>query len=158
MKATGLSSIRHNSNTSTTNSVEFGKSLNFEKSYWLGRALRVDHSGELGAHRIYQGQYAILKNTPAGQVIQKMWEQERHHLKMFEDLLNTYRVRPSLLQPFWNVAGYGLGVFTALLGKEAAMACTEAVETVIGEHYNDQIRQLMKLDHQNEFENLRKVR
>jgi 3-demethoxyubiquinol 3-hydroxylase len=142
------------------NSIELGRPLTFEELYWLDRALRVDHSGELGAHRIYQGQYAILKNTPAGQVIKQMWEQERYHLKVFEDLLSsrTYRVRPSLLQPFWNVAGYGLGVFSALLGKEAAMACTEAVETVIGEHYNDQLRQLMELDRQNEFENLRKVR
>lgn len=68
-----------------------------------------------------------------------MWKQEIKHLNTFNTLLSQNRVRPSALQPFWEVAGYALGVGTALLGKEAAMACTEAVETVIGEHYNEYV-------------------
>jgi ubiquinone biosynthesis monooxygenase Coq7 len=66
-----------------------------------------------------------------------MWEQEKHHLKTFDDLIPKHRVRPTLLRPIWEAAGFTLGAGTALLGKEAAMACTEAVETVIGEHYNE---------------------
>lgn len=65
-----------------------------------------------------------------------MWEQEKEHLKEFERLIPKYRVRPTALLPLWNIAGYALGFGTALLGKEAAMACTVAVESVITEHYN----------------------
>lgn len=72
-----------------------------------------------------------------------MQEQEEGHLKKFEELIPKHRVRPTALLPLWNVAGFALGVGTALLGKRAAMACTVAVESVISEHYNDQIRQLM---------------
>ena len=67
---------------------------------------------------------------------QHMWEQEKKHLKYFEENIKKYRARPTVLLPFWKVAGYTLGMGTALLGKEAAMACTVAVETVIGEHYD----------------------
>lgn len=66
-----------------------------------------------------------------------MWEQEKVHLRTFDDLVAHHGVRPTALRPLWNVAGFALGVGTALMGREAAMACTEAVETVIGEHYNE---------------------
>ncbi len=66
-----------------------------------------------------------------------MWEQEKKHLYSFNRILGENRVRPSMLTPVWEGLGYALGVGTALLGKEAAMACTEAVETVIGQHYNE---------------------
>ncbi len=65
-----------------------------------------------------------------------MWDQEKEHLKEFEKLIPKYRVRPTLLLPLWDIAGFALGAGTALLGKEAAMACTVAVEDVISEHYN----------------------
>lgn len=68
-----------------------------------------------------------------------MWDQEKHHLAVFDDMLAQNRVRPTALRPFWEAAGYALGAGTALLGKEAAMACTEAVETVIGQHYNEYV-------------------
>ena len=110
------------------------------------RILRVDHAGELGADRIYAGQMAVLGRTSVGPVIKEMWDQEKEHLKKFEELLPKYRARPSLLLPFWNVAGYVLGASTALLGKETAMACTVAVEEVIADHYNSQIRELMAED------------
>lgn len=71
-----------------------------------------------------------------------MLEQEQKHLAYFNALVSQYDVRPTFLSPFWNLMGWSLGVVTALLGKEAAMACTEAVETVVGLHYNDQLRQL----------------
>ena len=109
----------------------------------LDRMLRVDHAGELGAYRIYQGQMAVLGNTKVGPLIQHMWDQEKHHLSTFERLLPKYRVRPTVMMPLWDVAGFVLGAGTALLGKEGAMACTVAVESVIGEHYDSQIRTLM---------------
>lgn len=106
--------------------------------------IRVDHAGELGADRIYAGQMAILGNGPMGSTIKHMWEQEKVHREQFEVLINQYRVRPTVLTPIWNIAGFALGAGTALLGEKAAMACTVAVETVIVEHYNDQLRQLME--------------
>ncbi|MBN3320949.1 COQ7 protein, partial [Atractosteus spatula] len=112
----------------------------------LDRMLRVDHAGEYGAIRIYAGQMAVLGRTQAGPVIQQMWDQEKDHLKTFNELVAENRVRPTILMPFWNVAGFVLGASTALLGKEGAMACTVAVEESISEHYNSQIRALMEVD------------
>ncbi|KAI5645086.1 ubiquinone biosynthesis protein COQ7 domain-containing protein [Phthorimaea operculella] len=116
----------------------------WKKNPALDKILRVDHAGELGADRIYAGQYAILGNTKEGPTIQHMWDQEKEHRRKFEALINEYRVRPTVMTPFWNVAGFVLGAGTALMGKEAAMACTVAVETVIVDHYNDQLRTLME--------------
>ncbi len=104
----------------------------------IARFLRVDHAGELGAKRIYEGQIAVLKNHPVADEIQHMKEQEQVHLDTFENLLNDYEVRPSVLTPFWNAAGFALGAATAAMGPKAAMACTIAVEEVIGEHYQAQ--------------------
>jgi len=73
-----------------------------------------------------------------------MWEQEKEHRKQFEQLIQQHRVRPTIMTPLWNVAGFVLGAGTALMGEKAAMACTVAVETVIVEHYNDQLRQIME--------------
>ncbi|XP_058176525.1 5-demethoxyubiquinone hydroxylase, mitochondrial [Anopheles ziemanni] len=109
----------------------------------IDTVLRVDHAGELGANQIYRGQMAVLGHTKAGKTIQHMWEQEKVHKKEFDRLINKYRARPTALLPFWNVAGFALGAGTALLGEKAAMACTVAVESVIVEHYNDQLRKLM---------------
>nr|XP_023680942.1 5-demethoxyubiquinone hydroxylase, mitochondrial isoform X2 [Paramormyrops kingsleyae] len=108
--------------------------------------LRVDHAGEFGANRIYAGQMAVLGRTHLGPLIQQMWEQEKTHLRKFDEILAEYRVRPTALLPLWNVAGFLLGASTALLGKEGAMACTVAVEESISEHYNSQIRALMEAD------------
>ncbi|XP_012275852.1 5-demethoxyubiquinone hydroxylase, mitochondrial [Orussus abietinus] len=108
--------------------------------------LRVDHAGELGADRIYAGQMAVLGNTPVGPTIKHMWEQEKRHREKFEELIVKHRARPTVLTPVWNVAGFLLGAGTALMGKKAAMACTVAVETVIVDHYNDQLRTIMASD------------
>ena len=75
-----------------------------------------------------------------------MWDQEKEHLDTFNKLIPKHRARPTALLPFWHIAGYALGAGTALLGKEAAMACTVAVESSITEHYNDQIRELTNSD------------
>lgn len=110
----------------------------------LDRIIRVDHAGELGADRIYAGQMAILGKTKAGPTIQHMWDEEKVHKAKMEELINKYRVRPTVLVPLWNVAGFMLGAGSALFGEKAAMACTTAVESVIVEHYNDQIRELLE--------------
>ena len=104
--------------------------------------IRVDHAGEYGAVRIYQGQLAVLAGTAAEAPIREMAEQERRHLDGFDALVAERRVRPTALAPLWHVAGFALGAGSALLGPKAAMACTQAVEEVIDEHYADQAAQL----------------
>jgi ubiquinone biosynthesis monooxygenase Coq7 len=108
----------------------------------IDRIIRVDHAGEFGARRIYEGQLAVLKNHPDAAVIRHMHEQELTHLQAFEKLMVQRRVRPSALHPIWNVAGFALGAATAMMGPKAAMACTVAVEEVIDEHYRQQHEQL----------------
>ena len=103
----------------------------------IRQMLRVNQAGEIGANYIYKGQLRILSNDSVKPLLQDMLEQERIHLKVFDSILSENRARPSALRPIWEIAGYALGVGTALLGKEAAMACTEAVETAIGQHYNE---------------------
>ena len=110
----------------------------------IARFLRVDHAGERAAQQIYRGQLAVLRDHSSGPEIQHMMEQEVEHLETFEDLLNERGVRPSMLDPLWGVAGYALGFVTAKMGPKAAMACTIAVEEVIGEHYAKQAEQLGK--------------
>lgn len=104
----------------------------------LARVVRVDHAGEFGAQQIYAGQLSVLRDTEHGPIIEHMAEQEDAHLAAFEQELIARRVRPSALLPFWRVAGYALGVGTAMLGPRAAMACTVAVEEAIVEHYQAQ--------------------
>ena len=105
--------------------------------------LRVDQAGEYGATRIYAGQLAVLRpNSPAAKLISRMAMQEQRHLDRFNQLVAERRVRPTALQPLWNVAGFALGAGTALISEEAAMACTEAVETEIDRHYGQQLDEL----------------
>ncbi len=109
----------------------------------VGSMVRVDQAGEYGAVRIYSGQLAVLGTRhPAARLISRMQAQEERHLKRFDDLLVERGLRPTLLQPVWHVAGYALGAATALLGPNAAMACTAAVETEIDRHYEAQRRAL----------------
>lgn len=108
--------------------------------------IRVDHAGEYGAMRIYQGQLAIFGGQPqdrkAVAAIRRMAEQEARHLERFDRLINERKVRPTALSPLWDAAGFALGAGTALLGSRAAMACTAAVEEVIDDHYGRQIERL----------------
>ena len=108
----------------------------------IQRMIRVDHAGEYGAVRIYDGQLAVIRHGRGRDEIRHMAEQEARHLAAFNELVRARRVRPTLLQPVWHMAGYALGMATALLGEEAAMACTVAVEEVIDEHYQGQAERL----------------
>jgi len=105
--------------------------------------LRVDQAGEYGATRIYAGQLAVLRrNCPEARLVARMAAQEERHLNRFNQLMAERRVRPTALQPLWNVAGFALGAATALMSEQAALACTDAVETEIDKHYREQLAEL----------------
>ena len=105
--------------------------------------VRVDQAGEYGAVRIYAGQLAVLGNRhPVARDIAHMAEQEERHREFFDRLMSKRGVRPTLLQPFWNIAGFALGAASAAISPRTAMACTAAVETVIDQHYQKQIEEL----------------
>ncbi len=104
----------------------------------LHRMIRVDHAGEYGAVRIYQGQLDALKGSDKLDLIEHMKEQEVVHLATFDDIIRKHKVRPTALNPIWHVAGYALGYITAKMGEKAAMACTVAVENCIDKHYEKQ--------------------
>ena len=108
----------------------------------IERMIRVDHAGEYGAVRIYEGQLAVLGRTPASRAIRAMAAKEQDHLNAFDKLVVDRQVRPTALAPVWHIAGFALGAASALLGPRAAMACTVAVEEVIDEHYASQSAQL----------------
>ena len=105
--------------------------------------LRVDQAGEFGATRIYAGQLAVMGNrAPHSAEIAAMAEQEAGHRQKFDALIARRGVRPTALQPVWSAAGFALGAATALIGPEAAMACTAAIETEIDRHYSEQLDEL----------------
>ena len=120
------------------------------KAAMLDSMIRVDHAGEYGAVRIYEGQLAVLGKTSSNAGsragshadIEYMAEQERVHLQKFNELIRANRVRPTVLLPLWHMAGFALGAGTAMLGEKAAHACTVAVEEVIDEHYAEQVAAL----------------
>jgi ubiquinone biosynthesis monooxygenase Coq7 len=108
--------------------------------------IRVDHAGEFGALRIYEGQLAVLSRMPgaeaSAEAFRHMAAQEKQHFDAFAEIVKTRGVRPTALEPVWHVAGFTLGAATALMGEKAAMACTVAIEDVIDEHYTRQIETL----------------
>ncbi|WP_292065294.1 demethoxyubiquinone hydroxylase family protein [Brevundimonas sp. UBA7664] len=112
--------------------------------------LRVDHAGEYAAVHIYRAQKAVFEGRAGRDAIAadmgEMQAQEAVHLARFDALLNAERVRPTVMTPVWRLAALALGTGTALMGEKAAHACTEAVESVIEEHYADQIAELADRD------------
>jgi ubiquinone biosynthesis monooxygenase Coq7 len=108
--------------------------------------IRVDHAGEYGAVRIYEGQLAVFdalnSTSKAADAIRAMAQAEQRHLQTFDRLVRERKVRPTALEPVWRIAGFALGAATALMGEKAAMACTAAVEEVIDEHYGSQLKRL----------------
>jgi ubiquinone biosynthesis monooxygenase Coq7 len=105
--------------------------------------IRVDQAGEYGATRIYAGQLAVMGDrAPHSGEIAAMARQEAEHRAKFDALMAARGVRPTALQPLWSAAGYALGAATALIGPEAAMACTAAIEEEIDQHYSAQLDEL----------------
>jgi ubiquinone biosynthesis monooxygenase Coq7 len=116
----------------------------------LAEMIRVDHAGEYGAVQIYRGQRAVFDRIEgkahAARLIAEMEAGEQEHLKTFDRMIAERGVRPTIMAPVWRVAGFGLGAVTALMGEQAAHACTEAVEEVIEEHYGRQSEALEGVD------------
>jgi len=105
--------------------------------------IRVDQAGEYGATRIYAGQLAVMGDrSDTARAIAGMANQEERHRAFFDAMIAERGVRPTALQPVWNVAGFALGAATAAIGPAAAMACTVAVETEIDLHYQQQLAEL----------------
>lgn len=111
----------------------------------LHQAIRVNHAGEYGAKQIYSGQLAVFKlkrDRETVALIEHMKGQEDVHFDYFNQKIIDEKVRPTLMQPIWQVAGFALGFVTAAMGKKAAMTCTVAVEEVINDHYQSQLNNL----------------
>ena len=114
----------------------------YSASQMLASIIRVNHAGEYGAKRIYQGQLHFLKEPVALAKVQEMEEQEQEHLDYFANKIVKQQIRPTALLPFWHILGFAVGAATALMGTTAAMACTIAVEEAIDEHYSSQLQYL----------------
>ena len=112
----------------------------------LEEIIRVDHAGERGAIKIYEGQLLALKTIKQDESlkdkIEQMKEQEKEHLEYFEKEIQKRKIKPTYLLPLWDIMGVTLGFGTALLGKKAAMLCTASVEEVIESHYQNQLKKL----------------
>ena len=112
----------------------------------LEEIIRVDHAGERGAIKIYEGQLLALntikQNEKLKTIIEEMKEHEKEHLEYFEKEIQKRKIKPTYLLPLWDVMGVALGFGTALLGKKAAMLCTASVEEVIEDHYQNQLKKL----------------
>lgn len=111
---------------------------------FIEQIIRVNHAGEFGAKRIYEGQIQYLKNDKDLETVKHMYYQELEHLDFFDKELINRDIRPTLLMPLWSKLGFALGAITANMGSKSAMACTVAVEEVIEEHYQQQIERLKK--------------
>ncbi|EAA60912.1 hypothetical protein AN4569.2 [Aspergillus nidulans FGSC A4] len=119
--------------------------LSKEQREFLDSALRVNQAGELAATLIYTAQTPqVVRSHPHLRPLMKhMYDQEAGHLRTFNQMIAKHRVRPTAMYPIWEAAATFLGWSTGVMGREAAMACTEAVETEIGTHYNEQIREIL---------------
>ena len=112
----------------------------------LEEIIRVDHAGERGAIKIYEGQLLALKTIKQDkslkEKIEKMKEHEKEHLEYFEEEIQNRKIKPTYLLPLWDILGVSLGFGSALLGKKAALLCTASVEEVIEDHYENQLKKL----------------
>jgi ubiquinone biosynthesis monooxygenase Coq7 len=112
----------------------------------LEEIIRVDHAGERGAIKIYEGQLLALKTVKQDEIlkekIEEMKEHEKEHLEYFEKELQKRKIKPTYLLPLWDIIGVGLGFGTTILGKKAAMLCTASVEEVIEDHYQNQLKKI----------------
>jgi ubiquinone biosynthesis monooxygenase Coq7 len=126
----------------------------------LHAMIRVNQAGEYGATRIYQGQMdAVGKSSPLFSELHHMLSQEKEHLKAFNERMVDTNIPPTLFHPLWHTAGYMLGYITGIMGEKAIHACTEAVEEVIDEHYQEQLSELENTpEHQELWEQINTFR
>ena len=127
----------------------------------LEEFIRVDHAGERGAIKIYEGQLlalnTLIKNDDLKKKISEMKRHEEEHSNFFENEIEKRNIKPTKFLPLWDLLGLGLGFGSTILGKKAAMLCTASVEEVIDEHYKSQINQI-ELDEKNLKEKIIKFR
>ncbi|KAF2840109.1 COQ7-domain-containing protein [Patellaria atrata CBS 101060] len=146
--ATKKSNVRESASELPLDTLQITQrnTLTEDQKRFLDSALRVNQAGELAAVLIYAAQTPpIVQSHPHLRPLMKhMYDQEAGHLQIFNELLAKHRIRPTAMYPVWKAAATVLGWSTAVMGREAAMACTEAVETEIGTHYNDQVRVLLE--------------
>ncbi|KAH6713153.1 ubiquinone biosynthesis protein COQ7-domain-containing protein [Leptodontidium sp. MPI-SDFR-AT-0119] len=135
-----------------SNPAPRGKPLTSAQREFLDSALRVNQAGELAACLIYTAQTPVVvaSHPHLRPLMKHMYDQEAGHFKIFNELIAKHRVRPTAMYPVWTFAASALGWGTAVMGREAAMACTEAVETEIGSHYNEQVKVLLEMAEQME--------
>ncbi len=131
-----------------------------DKDTLIESMLRVDHAGEFGATRIYQGQLdALGDDNESKETVEHMLQQEKEHFSYFDNKIKNNESSPSLLMPFWNISGYALGYITAKMGSKSAMACTVAIEETIDLHYQEQIKELAQYPEESELKkNIEKFR
>ncbi|KAG4443035.1 hypothetical protein IFR05_001489 [Cadophora sp. M221] len=135
-----------------SNPAPRGRPLTAAQREFLDSALRVNQAGELAACLIYTAQTPVVvaSHPHLRPLMKHMYDQEAGHFKTFNELIAKHRVRPTAMYPVWTLAASALGWGTAVMGREAAMACTEAVETEIGSHYNEQVKGLLEIAEQME--------
>ena len=122
----------------------------------IDEIIRVNHAGEYGAQRIYSGQIKFCKKKELKKILETMIAEEFEHYDYFNKVMLKKRTRPTVLSPIWHHGGYFLGAVTSLLGEKYVHACTEAVEEVIVDHYNAQIKYLENLGVEKEM--LKKIK
>ena len=117
-----------------------------KKNEQIAEMIRVNHAGERGAIKIYEGQLLALntfiKDDKLKKIIEEMKEHEKEHCEYFENEIKKRKITPTKFLPLWDLLGVGLGFGSTILGKKATMLCTASVEEVIQEHYASQIKQL----------------
>ena len=127
----------------------------------LEEIIRVDHAGERGAIKIYEGQLLALnlfiKDDKLKEMIQEMKDHEKEHLEFFDNEIKKRKIKPTKLLPLWDLLGVGLGFSSAIMGKKATMLCTASVEEVIDGHYQNQINQIQS-DEKDLKEKIKKFR
>ncbi|GDX35547.1 2-nonaprenyl-3-methyl-6-methoxy-1,4-benzoquinol hydroxylase [Alphaproteobacteria bacterium] len=114
----------------------------------IAEMIRVNHAGETGAKVIYEGQISALKikgDHATLKIVEKMYQQELVHLSYFENKIKEQKIRPTVMQPIWQIGGFALGFITAMIDKKSAMACTTAVEETIDVHYHEQLNELEQI-------------
>ena len=131
---------------------------NLKDAQLIDQIIRVDHAGEYGAKCIYAGQMSVLKDQQTQELLKHMADQEEVHLDYFTKEMQRRRVRPSVFLPLWHMLGYALGKGSAMLGATSAMVCTEAVEEVINQHYQEQLKQLEPDQEKDLAQNIEKFR
>ena len=119
------------------------KTINKKK---IEEFIRVDHAGERGAIKIYEGQLLALNlfinDNKLKEMIEEMKDHEKEHLEFFDNEIKKRKIKPTKLLPLWDLLGVGLGFGSAMMGKKATMLCTASVEEVIDGHYQNQINQI----------------